>query len=51
MRVPESALGSKAKVTVSFDAWKDDKVAAATFTLDVKGEPTDEEGKKNPAGP
>ncbi|HJT75746.1 MAG TPA: hypothetical protein VJ739_00955 [Gemmataceae bacterium] len=33
MRVPEEAGKGKAKVTVSFDAWKEGHVAPATFEV------------------
>lgn len=37
-RVPEAAGTGKAKVTLSFDAWKEGKVAPATFEVPVVDE-------------
>ncbi len=38
MRVPAEAGKGNAKVTVSFDAWKEGKVAPATFEIPVVDE-------------
>jgi hypothetical protein len=38
VRVPDEAIGGKARVTVSFDGWKEGKVTAATFEQAVKGD-------------
>jgi hypothetical protein len=48
VRVPADAGKGKAKVTVSFPAWKEGKVAPATFELPIleKAPP----GKKNAPG-
>jgi hypothetical protein len=35
VRVPKEAGKGKAKVTLSFDAWKEGKVAPATFEVPV----------------
>ena len=42
MRVPEEAGNGKAKVTYSFDAWKEGKVKATTIEIPIK----DAEGEK-----
>ena len=38
MRVPEEAGSGKAKVTLSFPMWQSEKVAPATFEIEVKDE-------------
>jgi hypothetical protein len=35
VRVPDEAVVGKAKITVSFDAWKEGHVAPGTFELPV----------------
>jgi hypothetical protein len=36
VRVPEQAGVGEAKVTLSFDAWKEGKVAPSTVTIPVR---------------
>jgi hypothetical protein len=39
VRVPDEADSGKAKITVSFPDWKEDKVTPATFEVPIEGKP------------
>ena len=43
MRVPEDAGNGKAKVTFSFDVWKEGKVAPSTIELPVVEQKNDQD--------
>jgi hypothetical protein len=45
VRVPEEAGAGKAKVTYSFDAWKEGKVQPTTIEIPIVEEPAEEENK------
>ena len=46
MRVPDEAGLGKAKVTFSFDAWKEGKVAPSTIELPVVGPEPEKSAEK-----
>jgi hypothetical protein len=47
VRVPDEAGHGKAKVTFSFDAWKEGRVASTTIEIPVQGPAIEKEaGKK-----
>ena len=45
MRVPEEAGNGKAKVTYSFDAWKEGKVKPTTIEIPIKDAEAEKEDK------
>ena len=45
MRVPEEAGKGKAKVTYSFDAWKEGKVKPTTIEMPIKDAAAEKEEK------
>jgi len=46
VRVPDDAGHGKAKVTYSFDAWKEGAVAPSTIKIPVKGPSVEEKTDK-----
>ena len=46
MRVPEEAANGKAKVTVSFAAWKDRDVKSSTTEVAVRDKPAEKKADK-----
>jgi hypothetical protein len=50
VRVPGPVGKGKVKVTLSFDEWKDGRVAPATYELEYAGHPENEAGKSGTAG-
>ena len=45
MRVPEEAGNGKAKVTYSFDSWKEGKVKPTTIEMPIKDAEAEKEDK------
>ena len=45
MRVPEEAGNGKAKVTYSFDSWKEGKVKPTTIEIPIKDAAVEKEDK------
>ena len=45
MRVPEEAGNGKAKVTYSFDSWKEGKVKPTTIEIPIKDAEAEKEDK------